>query len=80
MGARRRLAHRRFCDPRTMVGALPPAGLCCLEQAIVARHGRLVRYEIALAMPKAAAAARPPMTTVWMALRTGLVPVKWPLT
>lgn len=37
-------------------------------------------HEIALAMPKAAAAARPPMTTVWTALRIGPVPVKWPLT
>src|SRR5215208_604798 len=37
-------------------------------------------HEIALAMPNAAAAARPPITTVCRALRTGEAPVNLPFT
>ena len=36
-------------------------------------------YEIARAIPKAAAAASPPTSVVWSALRKGLLPVKRPL-
>jgi hypothetical protein len=52
------------------VGAGPP----CLS-----RSRRWDDHEIALAMAKAAAAARPPITAVWRALRAGRAPVKRPL-
>ena len=43
------------------------------------REEREEPYAMALAMPKAAAAARPPISTAWSALRVGPVPVNWPL-
>jgi hypothetical protein len=35
-------------------------------------------HEISLAIPKAAAAAKPPISSVCKPLRRGAVPVKWP--
>ena len=45
----------------------------------IPRWKRRAAHEMALAIPKAAAAARPPMKAVWRALRNGRAPVKRPL-
>ncbi len=43
---------------------------------VLGLFGRGGVHEMARAIPKAAAAASPPMSTVWSALRRGAVPVK----
>jgi len=75
-------------DAQPRRGAAPPVG----QSRLVVATGRLsasitlskapVRgglHDMARAIPKAAPAASPPMSTVWSALRRGAVPVKWPL-